>query len=131
MGEIIKVSMTFRSAEQGGRVQMPRGTGYCPHLCVSGHDILLAVRLHDCPHDAEFGKTYIVQAELMYSPELDYSILSAGTEFDVKEGPKTVATGQVLEDTQHVPDPDQSRDSVRTARSGDSIVCSSESIHRE
>lgn len=99
MGEFIEVSVTFIPTAQGGRVQLPVGAGYCPHFVVPGDDVWLGVRFRDLPNDTKFGDPCTVRVELLYSPNLDYSVLSVGTEFQVKEGLKTVAVGVVLRDT--------------------------------
>ncbi len=84
---------TYRA---GGRCA-PFTEGYCPDFVVSGQGERLQARAIQCPGPVAPGEEAEVFFALMYHPERDYSILQVGVTFDVMEGPRAIATGQVLE----------------------------------
>lgn len=88
----IEAEVTF---PQGGRVQLPTGTGYAPHLVVTGDNQLLGVRFHDFPTDARFDEPCQVMIGLLYPDHVDYGKLVKDATFAVHEGPKVVAAGRV------------------------------------
>ena len=96
MNKIIETQIIFKSYEHGGRVQLPIGSGFSPHFIVQGSNQLLAINFIDFPDNAEFEKPCMVKVELRYYPKIDYSSLIDGARFEVKEGPKIIGTGLVL-----------------------------------
>ena len=91
----IRVRLRMRAESAGGR-HSPFSEDYAPHLVVSGDTLRLPVRAIQCPHPTAPGDTAEVIFELMYYPQVDYSGLKQGCEFEMHEGPKIVATGTVL-----------------------------------
>jgi translation elongation factor EF-Tu-like GTPase len=96
MPKTLQVMIKFLPYENGGRVQLPEGTGYAPHFVVNGSNEYLAVRFNNFPQNAKAETDYPIQVELMYPTTVDYSNLKKGALFEVLEGKKTVATGTVL-----------------------------------
>jgi hypothetical protein len=70
---------------------------YCPDFVVSGQGERLQVRAIQCPGPVAPGEEAEVIFALMYHPQRDYGILQVGVAFDVMEGLRVIATGQVLE----------------------------------
>lgn len=69
---------------------------YRPHFRVSGGEYL-GVALCNGPVDAVApGESACADAVLIYEPEVDYSALTPGAEFDVLEGRQVVGSGEVL-----------------------------------
>ena len=92
-GKIIEAEVAF---QKGGRIQLPTGTGYAPHLVVTGDKQWLGVRFHDFPTGARFDEPCQVMIELLYPDRVDYGKLEKDATFAVHEGPKVVATGRVI-----------------------------------
>jgi hypothetical protein len=88
----IEADVTFAI---GGRAQLPIGTGYAPHLVVTGDNQWLGVRFLDFPTCGIFGEPCQVRIELLYPDRVDYGKLQKDMTFAVHEGPKIVATGRV------------------------------------
>ena len=95
VGAVIRIK--FLSASDGGRVRAPAliGGWYRPHFRVGIAGEYLGVAFVGGPPgevkpDIEFEAT----VALIY--DVDYSALAPGAQFDVLEGPRTIATGVVL-----------------------------------
>ena len=96
MKKKILTQIVFKSYENGGRVQLPTGSGYSPYFVVEGQTQLLAVRFVDFPETGMFEKPCNVEVELLYYAKIDYSGLTDGAKFEVREGTKTLSAGSVL-----------------------------------
>ncbi len=94
----ILAEVTFLSASEGGRLSIPEPPwgAYMPHLVIEGGIEYLGVRFVEGPRVAA-GEAARFRLVLMYHPRVDYSALTSGTPFTVREGAKTVARGRVLE----------------------------------
>ena len=68
--------------------------GYRPHLRV-GEGEYLGISFTDIAQ-ATPGDTFRAKASLMYWPDVDYSSLRAGVQFQVMEGAQTVGCGTVV-----------------------------------
>ena len=76
--------------------------GYAPHLTVPPSSTFLGVRvfeIEDTNNDKMVypGTSAKVIFHLMYHPNVDYSALVKGAEFNIQEGPRIVGTGRVIE----------------------------------
>jgi hypothetical protein len=71
----VQIEIIFKTGEQGGRVQVPSGSGYAPYLRTGLTTEDLAVGLLDVPPTLRAGEPSLVTMELCYSPELDYGAL--------------------------------------------------------
>lgn len=86
-------------AEADGGRHGPFSEGFCPHFVATGKTEWLGVRAVRCPQFVYPGEEKEVDFELLYSPDVDYSDLSAISSFSIYEGPKNIGEGIVLEDT--------------------------------
>lgn len=91
----------MKSEADGGR-PCEFSAGYAPHLVVPPDSGFLAVRVFDVEDPDGYkvvypGTTAKVLFQLMYHPQVDYSALVEGAEFNIQEGPRIVGTGRVLE----------------------------------
>jgi translation elongation factor EF-Tu-like GTPase len=86
--------VTFIPAEDGGRTTLTFA-GYRPHAVVEGTDEYLGVRFLEGANN-QFGVPEEWRLELMYHPRVDYSKLTVGAAFSIREGRKIAATGRVL-----------------------------------
>ncbi len=57
----------------------------------------LGVSFHDGPAELPLGQEAAVTLTLMYYPYEGYDKLTAGTTFTLREGPRVVAFGKVVE----------------------------------
>jgi hypothetical protein len=107
----VSVAVTFLSSEQGGRSQKaydsPR---YRPHLVVgdpkqrvaltdgsgTGIEDYLGVQFTGDGSELPTGVEFTVSLALMHYPRVDYSALSTGTTFSVREGGRVIGFGRVL-----------------------------------
>ena len=115
---IIRASVTFLTREAVGRSKSaydsPR---YRPHLVVgdprqraaltddtgSATEKYLAVRFTGDGTELPAGEPQEVTLELVRSPEVDYSDLSPGSTFTIREGGRVVGFGHVLEQLRNTP----------------------------
>lgn len=106
----IMCSVTFLRQEEGGRSTLPDldSRKYMPHLVVQSPDVRWAPA-GKMPPDDYLGVRFIAGGplrpgeacqtlmELMYHPGVDYSAIAVGATFTIREGPRIVGFGQVLE----------------------------------
>ncbi len=94
----MKLIIKFYSPEENGRDQLPDLSSglYRPHLVVDGcpKDEYLGVQFISSSSPIEFNTDIQTTVKLPYN-EIDYSPLSSGVTFIIKEGSKTVGTGCV------------------------------------
>ena len=88
----------MKAEDEGGRAA-PFSENYRPHLIPRRSDNWLAVTVINLPkEDAVFPATSrVVEFDLDYHPQVDYSELQVGNDFDIREGPRVVGTGTVTE----------------------------------
>lgn len=94
----VRVQIQFKTETDGGRAMAAslRSGIYRPHFRVSGGEYL-GVVLCNGPADAVApGASACADAVLIYEPDIDYSALTPGVDFDVLEGRQVVGTGKVL-----------------------------------
>jgi len=91
----LTIRLTMKKESEGGR-HGPFTAGYCPHLVATASAEWLGVRVSASPGPVPPGDTADVRVELLYHPNLDYSVLSPGAQFQVMEGPRVVGEGTVL-----------------------------------
>ena len=93
-----EVWVEFLPLEDGGRSN-PVGLndlGYRPHLRVGGGEYL-GVEFVDGPeHPIKPGESAFATVRFAYSPQVDYSALVQGAQFEVLEGGRTVGRGHVV-----------------------------------
>ena len=89
----VEAEITFNA---GSRPQLPIGEGYAPHFVIDNNPTWLGVRFLNFPPEARFEEPNRVTVELLYPDTVDYDILTQGTEFEVREGPRVVAIGRIL-----------------------------------
>lgn len=92
----IWIEVAFKKHEEGGRIQLPVGSGYSPHILAEGSEELLGIRFLDFPSDAAFSKPCVVEVELLYHENVNYNMLTEGRSIRLVEGPKAVAVGKVI-----------------------------------
>jgi len=107
----IRVSLTFLTAEEGGRTTSTADSPlYRPHLVVGDphqrvplHDDqgmcsenYLGVQFMGSGRELLLGVAYEVQLRLVFHPSLDYSQLVVGSTFTVREAGRVVGSGVVL-----------------------------------
>ncbi|XHS80500.1 hypothetical protein ACFJGW_00995 [Burkholderiaceae bacterium UC74_6] len=85
----------MKTEADGGR-HAPFTEGYRPHLVVPPDGEYLGVTATCCAGPVAPGDEAEVQFDLDYHPALDYSALRIGTEFQMREGARTVAIGRVV-----------------------------------
>lgn len=108
----IACKVTFLRMEEGGRRSAPwNSPRYMPHVVAGdptqGKTVLdasgtpvdryLGVRFTGEDEEMSPGVEHEVMVDLMYAPEVDYAELRPGTTFTIREGPKIVGFGRVLE----------------------------------
>ncbi len=75
---------------------MPIGTGYSPHFVVNGTSDYLGVRFLNIPDNVKPNSMYEQRVALLYADTVDYSELTTGVDFEIREGGKTVGKGMVM-----------------------------------
>ncbi len=115
---VIRASVTFLTPEEGGRSQSAYDSPlYRPHLVVgdptqraaltddtgSATEKYLAVRFTGDGTELPAGEPQEVTLELVRSQEVDYSDLSPGSTFTIREGGRVVGFGHVLEQLRNTP----------------------------
>lgn len=88
----------MKAESEGGR-HSPFWENYRPHLVPSSKEEWLGVIAVNLPEeDAVYPATSrVVDFDLVYYPQVDYSDLQTGSAFDIREGPRVVGTGTVIE----------------------------------
>lgn len=94
MAPRVLVHLKMKEEECGGR-HAPFTEGYRPHFIVGDGQWLGVVATY-CPRPVAPGEEADVEFALMYHPNVDYSELNVGVEFEMQEGSRVVATGRVL-----------------------------------
>lgn len=96
MATIAVVWIEMLSVESGGR-KSPVSVGYRPHFRVRGGDgEYLGIEFVEFSEEpVQPGASVRAKVELVYEPEVDYSALVAGAEFDIMEGSRVVGSGCV------------------------------------
>ena len=94
----IRTQLVMKREEDGGR-HAPLWENYRPHLVPVGTEDYLGVTVVNLPEEQAVaaGSSAAVEFELVYHPNVDYSGLSVGTAFEIREGARVVGTGTVLE----------------------------------
>jgi translation elongation factor EF-Tu-like GTPase len=93
----IEVEMAFLTKAEGGRDQPPilaTPTMYRPHLVVGDGEYLGVIFLA-APEFIEPQESFSATLGLVYHPNVDYSALTPGAEFTVREGARVVGRGRV------------------------------------
>ena len=87
----------MRPETDGGR-HGPFWAGYRPHLIADGSDTMLGIIVIAPDENAMIypGSEAEIEMELVYHPQMDYSLLQKGKHFTIQEGAKTVGEGIVL-----------------------------------
>lgn len=100
MNSII-AEITMKTEADGGR-HCGFWTSYRPHLVPKGSEDYLGVSVAGVDEvDAVIpGTTRTVQFELMY-PSVNYSGLSVGSRFEIREGQRSVGEGVVIDRLQN------------------------------
>ena len=94
----MRARVTFLSTEAGGRLPPIRSSGglhYVPHVVVDDGEYL-GIRVSLSGSDLLPGETTELILEPLYLELVDYSALSVGTSFELREGPKVVGHGVIL-----------------------------------
>lgn len=91
----ILVHLSMKEEQSGGR-HAPFAEGYRPHFIVGAGEWLGVIATR-CFKPVAPGEEADVEFELVYHPNVDYSALCVGAEFEMHEGPRVVATGRVLQ----------------------------------
>ncbi len=81
--------------KDGTRKDTPHGAAYRPHLHIKGTDEYLGVQFDNLVK-SRFGEHIICNINPLYTGA-DYSKLTNGTLFEIKEGRNTVGEGFVME----------------------------------
>ena len=97
MNPRVKAHVSMRPEENGGR-HGPFCAGYRPHVVADGDDTYLGIYVTQPHEDNKIfpGEERVIEMELVYHPLVDYSRLTSGRHFLIKEGSKTVGEGHVL-----------------------------------
>ncbi len=102
MSRFAELRITFLSASKGGwenaiSLSCDTDPKYRPHLRVVGGDReYLGVEFVDGPDDPVMpGETTFATVRFSYMPQICYDALAIGTEIEVMEGSRVVATGLV------------------------------------
>jgi translation elongation factor EF-Tu-like GTPase len=85
-----------KSEKDGGRSKSLT-KGLRPHLLVAGHDVWMGISIDSISAPIGAGLEYEIVASLIYHPKVDYGVLKEETKFEIMEGPRSIATGVVLE----------------------------------
>jgi hypothetical protein len=94
----MRARVTLLSTEAGGRLTSIRNSGgqhYLPHVVVHDGEYL-GVRVSLSGSDLTPGETAELILEPLYPELVDYSALSVGASFELREGPKVVGHGVIL-----------------------------------
>ncbi|MFN7473347.1 MAG: hypothetical protein ACK5RJ_01055 [Burkholderiales bacterium] len=92
------VGIQFLSAEAGGRSSpIQLGVTYRPHFRVAGNEYLGVVFVEGPSEPVLPGKTVSAKVQFIYAPQVNYSALKVGAEFQVLEGSQVVGVGEVME----------------------------------
>lgn len=94
----IRTQLEMKREVDGGR-HAPFWENYRPHLIPSGTEDYLGVTVVNLREDQAVapGTSATVEFDLVYHPNVDYSGLSVGTTFEIREGARVVGTGEVQE----------------------------------
>ena len=76
------------------RLKPPFGTAYCPHFVIKGTTEYLGIRFENLD-EVPFETETLSDVELLYDG-VDYSALTNGSAFEIKEGAHTVGEGIVI-----------------------------------
>ena len=90
----ILVHLKMKSELDGGR-SAPFTEGYRSHFMIPPDGEYLGVVATRCPGPVAPGDEVDVEFGLVYHPNVDYSALDVGVEFEMREGAKAVETGEV------------------------------------
>lgn len=90
----VVVHLTMKPEDEGGR-HAPFTEGYRPHFVIPPDGEYLAVTAIRCPGPVAPGDEADVEFHLDHHPRMDYSALQTGKLFEMREGPRAVATGRV------------------------------------
>lgn len=104
---LLEVDVTFLSADEGGRQVLPSFNDqhwYRPHLVIQdpglgtavGGDRCLGVAFVDGPEKPRPSQFERYRLRLLYYPTVDYSGLTPGTTFTIREGSRIVGSGTVI-----------------------------------
>jgi hypothetical protein len=97
MAQFIEVELEHLATSYRSHPIYPRNGRYLPHLRFSPDGEYLGVRFLDGPAVLARGESGRALLQLVYlETGVDYSALTPGTQFEVQEGPHTVARGHVL-----------------------------------
>ena len=93
----ISVEIKFRTPLNGGRTNpvILNGGAYRPHLKVGDGEYLGVAFVDGSPEPVSPGESTIANVVLVYEPDVDYSALISGADFEVFEGNNNVANGKV------------------------------------
>lgn len=94
----MRARVTLLSTKAGGRLTPIRSSGgrhYLPHVVVDDGEYL-GVRITLSGSDLRPGETTELILEPLYPEFVDYSALSVGKSFELREGPKVVGHGVIL-----------------------------------
>jgi len=94
----MRARVTLLSTAAGGRhtgIRSSAGRQYMPHVVVDDGEYL-GVRVTLTGPDLLPGETTELTLEPLYPEQVDYSPLSVGTSFELREGPKVVGHGVIL-----------------------------------
>jgi translation elongation factor EF-Tu-like GTPase len=92
----VLVRLKMKLEESGGR-HAAFTEGYRPHFVIPPDGEYLGVIATNCPGPVSPGDEADVEFAFVYHPKVDYSALRVGAEFEMREGPRAVAIGRVLE----------------------------------
>jgi hypothetical protein len=103
LSELLIVSVTFFSASNGGRKNLPgnllSGGIYRPHFVIDSNnqnkEEYLGVAFQSQQNELEADKKIDALVSKLY-PDVDYSGLTSGTTFTIREGNKIVGIGIVV-----------------------------------
>jgi translation elongation factor EF-Tu-like GTPase len=90
----VVVHLKMKLEADGGR-HAPFTEGYRPHFVIQPDGEYLSVIATRCPGPVAPGDEAEVEFDLVYHPNVSYNALRAGTEFEMREGARAVATGRV------------------------------------
>jgi hypothetical protein len=90
----VVVHLKMKSESEGGR-RAPFTEGYRAHFVVPPDGEYLGVTAIHCPGRVAPGDEAMVEFDLAYHPRVDYSGLQVGTQIEMREGPRAVATGRI------------------------------------
>ena len=94
----MRARVTLLSTAAGGRQTGIRGSAdqhYLPHVVVDNGEYL-GVRITLTGSDLLPGETTELSLEPLYPELIDYSALSIGARFELREGPRVVGHGVIL-----------------------------------